>query len=226
MKYLKSISLHLVFICVLLPNGISQSSIERNKEFEIGIDFARINRDWIYYNSFLYPVNGNDYIVDLIPSVFVRFQHGNNALRIKIEYFQKDYAFTTHSYDFTMGIDGNLYDSKILFGYQRSLITTRSIKAYVFTDLGCSFYRYIGTQSSFNGWTLEGTSVPFNITGLGLFVQPGIGFKIKTINRLWINVESSLFLGKDITNDDEDQIIQDKKFIPRPLSLLGLSYSF
>ena len=226
MKYLKSISLHLVFICVLLPNGISQSSIERNKEFEIGIDFARINRDWIYYNSFLYPVNGNDYIVDLIPSVFVRFQHGNNALRIKIEYFQKDYAFTTHSYDFSMGIDGNLYDSKILFGYQRSLITTRSIKAYVFTDLGCSFYRYIGTQSSFNGWTLEGTSVPFNITGLGLFVQPGIGFKIKTINRLWINLESSLFLGKDIANDDEYQIIQDKKFIPRPLSLLGLSYSF
>ena len=53
MKYLKSISLHLVFICVLLPNGISQSSIERNKEFEIGIDFARINRDWIYYNSCL-----------------------------------------------------------------------------------------------------------------------------------------------------------------------------
>jgi len=63
MKYLKSISLHLVFICVLLPNGIAQSPIEKNEEFELGIDFARINRDWIYYNSFFYRKHSACYML-------------------------------------------------------------------------------------------------------------------------------------------------------------------
>ena len=51
MKYLMSISLHLVFICVLLPNGISQSSIEKNKEFEILSKCSDLSSYVTKYNS-------------------------------------------------------------------------------------------------------------------------------------------------------------------------------
>jgi hypothetical protein len=223
---MKKILLFTFFSLGLLSNIFSQNLQESNKKVEIGLDFMRFNEDWFYNNGYMFPVEGNGYMFDYIPSIYVRFIKAKNALRLKFEYFQKDYSYNSDTYDFTWGEDGNYKNARLLCGYQRFLINKPIVNLFAFSDLGLSYYNYNGFETTFNGWTMEGTKVPFNIDGIGISIQSGLGFKFKIIKGISIDLESSLLLEKSFDISDQKLLLQDIKFIPRPLCLLGISYTF
>jgi hypothetical protein len=64
----------------------------------------------------------------------------------------------------------------------------------------------------------------FKINGVTLFLQAGLGLKFKISKRFDFNLESALWIGKGFDRDDIYDINPDYRFIPRPISLLGLSY--
>jgi hypothetical protein len=66
----------------------------------------------------------------------------------------------------------------------------------------------------------------FNIKGVTLFIQRGLGVIYKLSERLDLNLESALWFGEGFDKDDNHDINPGLRFIPRPISLLGLSYKF
>lgn len=222
---MKKIILFLIYILGILPNISSQNSQEPGKKIEICLNFMKFNKDWFYHNGLYFPMDSKKYIFDFIPSIYIRFIRGNNAFRMKFEYFQKYYSYESDTYDLTFGEDGNFKDARLLFGYQRFLVKSEIIKLYAFFDLGPSVYNYKGSEGTYNGWTMEKTKVPFNLNGFGFVIQSGLGIKFKIFKRIYADLESSLFLGKRFNISEYHLLLQDN-IIPRPLCLLGISYTF
>lgn len=223
---MKNIFLLIFFVSGFLSDVYSQDYLGSNKKIEIGLGFMRFNEDWFYNNGYSFNVEGEKYILDFTPSVFIRFINNRNALRLKFEFFQNDYSYDSDTYDYTWGEDGKYKNARLLCGYQRFLIDKTIVKFFAFSDLGLSYYNYKGSFGRFNGWTMEGTEAPFNIDGIGISIQSGLGFKFKLIRGISIDLESSLLLEKSIDTSDEKLLLQDIKYIPRPLCLLGVSYTF
>ncbi|MDX9811788.1 MAG: hypothetical protein RBU28_05340 [Bacteroidales bacterium] len=223
---MKKIFLFVFFLSGFLSDIYSQDTLESNKKIEIGLDFMKFNEDWFYNNGYLFNVEGEKYIFDFTPSVFIRFINNRNALRLKFEFFQNDYSYDSDSYDFTWWEDGNYKNARLLCGYQRFLIDKTIVKFFAFSDLGLSYYNYKGFEGTYNGWTMEGIRKPFDINGIGISIQSGLGFKFKLIRGISIDLESSILLERNIDTSDEKLLLQDIKFIPRPLCLLGVSYTF
>lgn len=223
---MKKLLLLVFFALGLLSNIYSQDLQESNKKIEVGIDLLRFNQDWFYNNGFSFHVEGEKYIFDFNPMVFIRFISAKNALRLKFEFYKNNYEWNSNTDDLAWGEDGNYKNAMLLCGYQRFLIDKKVVELYAFSDLGLSYYNYKGSEGMFNGWTMEGWERPFKIDGIGISIQSGIGFKFKIIRELSLDLESSILLEKRTEISDEKLLLQDINFIPRPLCLLGFSYTF
>jgi hypothetical protein len=191
-------------------------------KLEIGIDFVRFNRNWIYYSDLLQPTDGNLYAFDLIPSIFFKYPVKKLSFRFKYEFFKNPYSFETSSIDVYQQIDGNLLEHRISTGVEKYL-KDKNLKFYYLIDCGVSFTTFNGIYS-YNNIDYTMLSDPFNIHGVTFFLQPGLGLKYKISKRLYISLESAVWFGKGFEKDDNHNINPDNRFIPRPISLFGLSY--
>lgn len=223
----KSFMLLIFLLAGFLPSIMAQNDSKINQGIEIGLDFLKFNKDWVYYNDTYFPKDDKYYSFDFIPSIFLRVPLGKNSLRFKYEYFNDDYSFTTHSFDFYYeNIEGRLLNNKVLFGLERNFIDSR-FKAYGALDIGLSLFRYKGIFSYYNGYDLlVSPSVPFKVNGFGISIQPTIGMKYRISSNINIMIESSLSFEKGFEKNDLYNMFQKNKFIPRPISLFGLSYTF
>lgn len=222
MKPLRFVFLFMLLIAGSLPGLNAQDEQKKDPKLIIGIDFVRYNRDWIYYSDVLQPIDGTTYGFDLIPSLYVKLPFGNQALRFKYEFFKKPYSFVTNSVDLYQEIEGNLVEHRLSLGYEINLYD-KSFSIYYLTDCGVSFTNFAGQYSTNNIDNSIFTDA-FNIDGVTLFIQAGLGFKFKLSNRLDLNLESALWVGKGFDRYDIYDVNPDLRFIPRPISLLGLSY--
>ena len=66
----------------------------------------------------------------------------------------------------------------------------------------------------------------FDIKQFTIFLQPGLGAALKLSDKLALNLESSVFLGKGFEKPNKEYILPNLRFTPRPISLFGLSYKF
>ena len=194
-------------------------------KIEVGLDFARFTRNWIYYNSIYYPILTPDYLLETTPSIFFKFPMNKYSLRLKYEFFKGDYYFKSKTLDFSSSIDAKYNHNRLLFGAEKVYLNKR-LKASVIFDIGTSFTHYHGIYAL----SSQGVPAPidpnFNFRALGISLQPGLGFKFEIIKNLYINLESAVAIEKSIEPEDIHHINPDKKIIPRPLSLFGLSYTF
>jgi hypothetical protein len=207
------------------PDLAAQSKTIANPKFEFGIDFVRFNRNWIYYSEQLQPTDGNLYSFDLIPSIFMKLPLKKQSLRFKYEFFKKPYSFETSSPDSYQRIDGDLIEHRFSVGIERYL-SSKTFRLFYLIDAGITFTDFKGLYSYNDIIDYTLLSDPFNITGITIFVQPGIGLKYKISEKLDINLESALWFGKGYDKDDNHDINPNLRFIPRPVSLFGLSYKF
>jgi hypothetical protein len=227
------ISKTVIFLSFLLSGSLfniaAQNKSDTISKFEIGIDFVRYNRNWIYqmkqYNSFLYPINSKDYIFDFIPSIFAKYSLGTCNLRFKYEYFKSNYSFTDHIADGGQYVFGNYKNNRILLGLEKHLIDSK-FKVYYSLDFGISIFNFSGINAHSSGFGgSSGINYPFNINGLGLSMQPGLGIKYQIFKNLYINLESSIYFEKGLKRNDTFNLYSKNKFIPRPISLFGFSYA-
>jgi hypothetical protein len=222
-------ALRFIAVIFLLLSGFHQSVFAQSKsdtipKFEAGIDFIRFNRNWIYYSSQLEPTDGNLYNLDLIPSIFLKLLIKKMALRFKYEFFKQPYSFETSSTDTYQEIDGNLIENRISIGVERYL-NHKKFKLFYIIDCGISFSDFKGLYSYNDAFNTPSTD-PFNVNGITLFIQPGLGVKYKLSDNFDLNFESAIWLGKGYDSDDNHNINPDLRIIPRPISLFGLSYKF
>lgn len=219
----------LIFLSLLLSvsfnNLTAQNQYGMSKKIELGIDFASFNKNWIYYNNLLHPVNTGDYNFDLIPSLFARFHFEAFSLRLKYEHFKTNYQFRTNTADSFEEVDGTFFNNRYLVGIQKFLIDRR-IKFYGIFDFGLSQTNFKGSYSSSPGGIGVVYSEPFNINGIGIIIQPGFGIRIGLFRNLFINLESSVYFEKGFDKNDPHFINPQNKIIPRPISLLGFSTCF
>jgi hypothetical protein len=224
MKALRFIAISFLLLSGFYQFLFAQSNSDTIPKFEAGIDFIRFNRNWIYYSNQLEPTDGNLYNFDLIPSLFLKLPIKKMALRFKYEFFKKPYSFETSSIDTYQEIDGNLIENRISFGLERYLNHKKFRLSYII-DFGVSFSDFKGLYS-YNDVINNPATDPFNINGITLFVQPGLGVKYRLSDKFDLNLESALWLGKGYDSDDNHNINPDLRIIPRPISLFGLSYKF
>jgi hypothetical protein len=215
----------LFLLSVTFQNLIAQNNTEQNSKFEIGMDFVKFNRNWIYYNDILHPVNNSNYNFDLMPSFFAKLHFDYFTLRLRYEHFKTHYLFRTSSIDLFMEVDGTFSNNRYLAGVEKYLINRR-IKSYLFIDLGLSGINFNGSYSVSH--LVPGITDPesFNIRGIGLSVQPGLGIKYRLFSNLYINLESSVYLEKGFDKNDTHDINPENKLIPRPINLFGFSTYF
>lgn len=202
----------------------AQNSSDTIPKIEVGVDFIRFNRNWIYYSDLLQPTDGNLYDFDVIPSIFIKLPLKNKALRFKYEYFKKLYSFETSSIDTYQEVDGNLIENRISFGIENYL-NDNKFKFFYIIDIGVSFTNFRGLYSNSDPGNTVLTD-PFNIRGITIFIQPGLGLKLKLSKKLDLNFESAFWIGKGFDNNDYYNINPNLRIIPRPISLFGLSYKF
>jgi hypothetical protein len=215
----------LILLSCTLQNLIGQNNTEQNPKFELGMDFVKFNRNWIYYNDILHPVNNSNYNFDLMPSFFARLHFDYFTLRLRYEHFKTHYLFRTNSIDLFMEVDGTFSNNRYLAGVEKYLINRR-IKSYLFIDFGLSGINFNGYYSASH--LVPGITDPelFNIRGIGLSVQPGLGIKYRLFSNLYINLESTVYLEKGFDKNDTHHINPENKLIPRPISLFGFSTYF
>lgn len=228
MKATKSFILLTFLLTGFLPSIMAQNDSKINQGIEIGLDFIKFNKDWIYYNDKYFPKDDKYYSFDFIPSIFVRAPLGKNSVRFKYEYFNDDYSFTTLTIDgFFANIEGKFLNNKVLFGLERNFIDSR-FKAYGALDIGLSLFRFKGIHSYYSNIYefVAPTSSPFKVNGFVISIQPTIGMKYRISSNISIMIESSLSFEKGFEKNDIYNVYQENKFIPRPISLFGLSYTF
>jgi hypothetical protein len=205
-------------------NLIAQGDSVRSTKLIVGIDFIRFNRNWIYYSADLQPTDGSNYAFDLIPSIFLKLPVKKHSFRFKYEFFKKPYTFETNSIDTYRQIDGDLIEHRISVGFEKYL-NQNKLRVFYFIDCGVTFSNFKGLYS-YNNIDYTMFSDLFNIKGVTLFIQPGFGVIYKLSERLDLNLESALWFGEGYDKDDNHDINPGLRFIPRPISLLGLSYKF
>jgi hypothetical protein len=224
MKIVKPLIIFLFLISSQLSSLIAQEKTNNNSAFEVGIDLARFNRNWVYQPT-LHPVNGHDYAFDFIPSLFVKLQKEKFSLRLKYEYLAQNYSSRSITFDASEVLEGRLKENRLLFGLERNLINKR-FSVYYLSDLGISLSNFNGKYAHTDITNLPPAPEYFNIDQFTLFIQPGIGLNYKLSDRLAIKIESSVFIGKGFGNPDKDYILLNSRFTPRPVSAFGLSYRF
>lgn len=224
MKTLKPVIFLILFLAALPVDLLSQDETKSKSAFEIGIDFARFNRNWVY-PKLQYPTDGQDYAFDFIPSIFAKIYHDKFSVRLKYEYLSALYSSRRYSLDSYRNLEGRLNEHRILFGLERNLIN-KTISIYYLSDFGVSYSRFGGKYIQSNEVDFGVTTEYFNIDQYTIFIQPGIGLKCKLTNRLAIKIESAVFIGKGFENPDKDYILPNSRFTPRPISAFGLSYRF
>jgi len=213
-----------LLLLVTFHNLAAQNKSEMTFKYEIGMDFARYNRNWIYYNL-LHPVNTNNYNFDLTPSFFAKVHLYYFSLRLRYEHFKTHYLFRTNPSDLNKEVDGTFSNNRYLVGIEKYIFDSR-IKSYVFIDLGLSGTNFNGSYSESHGDPKVTSSESFNIKGIGLSVQPGLGIKYRLFSNLYIDLESSVYLEKGSDKNDTHNINPQNKLIPRPISLFGFSTNF
>jgi hypothetical protein len=213
----------------LLPgtfqNLTAQNNSRETSKFELGIDFVKFNRNWIYYNDLLYPVNNSKYNFDLTPSFFARVHLEYFSLRLRYEHLKTPYLFRSNPSDLNKEVDGIFSNNRYLVGIEKNIFDSR-IKSYVFIDLGLSGTNFNGSYSESYGDPIVTISESFNIKGIGLSVQPGLGIKYRLFSNLYIDLESSVYFEKGADKNDTHNINPQNKLIPRPISLFGFSTNF
>jgi hypothetical protein len=203
-------------------NSFAQDESAKKSKFTLGIDFIRFNRNWIYYSDLLQPTDGSNYAFDLIPSLFLKLPIKKVSLRFKYEFFKKPYLFEANSIDTYRQVDGNLIEHRISIGLEKNLNDNKFTLFYII-DCGVSFSDFKGLYS-YNNIDYTMFSDAFNIKGVTLFLQPGFGVKYKISDRIDLNLESAIWLGEGFDKEDTHDINPGLRFIPRPISLFGLSY--
>jgi hypothetical protein len=147
-----------------------------------------------------------------------------STLRFKTEYFQSHYLFNTHGSDLFQEVDGEFKEGRLSFGVEKYIINKR-IKIYQLIDCVFSFSNFKGLYT-YMGYTGSTGTEPFNINAFGIALQPGFGLKYRLFGNINLSLESSVFFGKGFDKNDIHQINPENRLILRPVSLLGLSYSF
>jgi len=215
----------LVFLISTLPiNLVAQDQNKSKSTLELGIDFARFNRNWVYIPN-LDPNNGHEYEFDFIPSIFVKLPKDRFSMRLKYEYLATNYSSHSITIDAYQALEGRLKEHRLLFGFERNLIN-KKISIYYLSDIGISLSNFNGKYAQSNITISPPTPEYFTINQYSVFIQPGVGFKYKLSNRLAIKIESAVFIGKGFEKPNKDYILPNSKFTPRPISAFGLSYKF
>jgi hypothetical protein len=218
----------LVFLPLLIP-GFSSKILAQNKPlansgFEIGIDLARYNRDWVYYYN-RHPTDGTSHSFDFIPSIFFKLPKEKYSIRLKYEYFKKNYSSRTNTIDFYESFEGGFTENRIFVGIQKFLIN-KKLQIYYLSDLGLSLANYEGKYAypslDYTSSILE----YFDFTQFSISLQPGLGMKFYLSNNLALNLESSIFIAKGFQKSENDHFLQNLRLTPRPISLFGISYKF
>jgi hypothetical protein len=224
MKTVKSFIILLFLISTLANNLVAQDHNKSKSALELGIDFARFNRNWVYMPT-LHPNNGHEYAFDFIPSIFVKLPKDRFSLRLKYEYLATNYSSHSMSFDASQALEGRLKEHRLLFGFERNLIN-KKISIYYLSDIGLSLSNFNGKYVQSNITNSPPTPEYFKIDQFTLFLQPGVGFKYKLSNRLAIKIESAVFIGKGFEKPNKGYILPNSRFTPRPISAFGLSYKF
>jgi hypothetical protein len=225
MTFLKFSIIFLFLFFGIFQTLTAQNQCEMTSKFELGIDFASFNKNWIYYNKRLLPVNINDYNLDFNPSFFARIHFEEFCLRFKYEHFKKNYLFRTNTTDAFEEVDGIFSNNKYFIGVEKYLINRRIMLSAIF-DFGLSQTNFNGTYSDKQGGIGAIMTESFSIDGIGIFIQPGFGVKYRLFKNLFIDLESSIYLEKGTDKNDTHLINPQHKLIPRPISLLGFSTCF
>ena len=224
MKTIKPVIILILLILAIPVDLLSQDQTKSGSAFELGIDFARFNRNWIY-SEFQDPTNGHDYAFDFIPSVFAKLNRDKFSVRLKYEYLSAIYSSSTNMLDIYKSQEGRLKEHRILFGFERNLLD-KAISIYYLSDIGVSYSNFEGKYSQNRLPNYLPMLEYFNIDQYTIFIQPGVGLKYKLSKSLSIKIESALFIGKGFENPDKDYILPNSRFTPRPISAFGLSYRF
>lgn len=224
---LKRSSLYLFFILLTFSSDCiySQVNLDNLRKFDIGIDFLHYNKNWISYNDILIPKNGRFFDLSLIPSPYFIFNNKKYSYRLKYEYANQNYWFIPDGFDYFDEINGVYKNGRILMGIQKNLINKRII-FYPFLDFGISKFTFSGIHISSNPITWIRTELPFYIKGGGFSLQTGFGSRYTIYKNLFINMETAYFIEKTIQSGQPIFLIQNPKFIPRPLNLVGIGYAF
>ena len=227
---MKNTSFIILFLFSFIFTATYETSAQidsmNKRKLEIGLDFVGYNNFTNPFNFFYQPDNVPEFRFDYIPAFFVRSPFGKNSIRFKYEYAQFSGLYSTNSFDFWSHIDGKLSHNCLLFGFERNFINSR-LKFYGSIDLGLSHSVFKGLYSSFNGWSLEHIiNEPQKIKAYGISINPGIGFKYDLSNKVSLTIESSLTAEKIKTKNDPHYVYDPSLFIIRPISLVGVSYSF
>jgi len=224
MKTINPLIILVFFISALPINLLAQDQNKSKSAFELGIDFARFNRNWVYIPN-QHPNNGHEYAFDFIPSIFVKLPKDRFSIRLKYEYLAKNYSSHSNSFDASEALEGRLKEHRLLFGFERNLIN-KKISIYYLSDIGISLSNFNGKYAQSSITNSSPTPEYFKINQYTVFLQPGVGFNYKLSNRLIIKIESAVFIGKGFENPNKDYILPNSRFTPRPISAFGLSYKF
>jgi hypothetical protein len=92
---IKLCSLILALLLIRLSDLYGQSQIDNYSKYNLGIDFLRFNRNWIYFPERLNSMDGKNYHPYFTPSVFFKINEGNHSLRFKYEYLRCKYWLVT-----------------------------------------------------------------------------------------------------------------------------------
>jgi hypothetical protein len=222
MKTSRHFSLLIIFLTINLACIFSQD----NSKFEIGLDLLNYNRNWVYYNgTLLNQTYGKQFVLEAIPAVYAKIPKDKYSLRFKIEYFQSTYLFNSVGGVMFRQVDGLFKEGRILSGIEKNIIN-KKIKVYYMIDFAISISNFKGLYTSGGDISPSYDIEHFNINSFGAALQPGLGMTFKITDYLILNLESSLFIGKGIDINDNHFINPESRLIPRPISLLGLSYVF
>jgi hypothetical protein len=224
MKTVKLLIILVLLILTLPKNLVAQDQNKSKSTLELGIDFARFNRNWVYING-LHPNNGQEYGFDFIPSIFVKIPKDRFSMRLKYEYSANNYSSHSNYYDGYQALEGRLKEHRLFFGFERNLFN-KKISAYYLSDIGLSFSNFNGKYIQSNILNIPPIPDYFNIDQFTLFIQPGVGIKYRLSNRLAIKIESAVFIGKGFEKPKKEYILPNIRFTPRPISAFGLSYRF
>ena len=220
MKTTNLVFLFVFFVLEFTPDLKAQSELEKKRGVEIGIDFLKFNRNWIYSHDH-HTINGHYYAFDFIPSVYLKLLKDKFSIRFNYEFFHRNYVSRTNFIDGYEAIEGGFKENRIFAGIERNIVNKR-VMIYFLNDIGLSLANYEGKYSSPSTTILE----YFDINILTISLQPGIGAKLKLSKRISLNLESSMFIGMAFNKSDPHKLIPNPRFIPRPISLLGICYKF
>jgi hypothetical protein len=190
--------------------------------FEIGLDALNFNKNWQDYGNLFKPLDGQHYVLEAIPAIYAKSHMNKYSIRYKIEYFQSDYLFQSYN---RSTIDGLFKEVRILSGIEKYLIKKR-FKVYYLIDFALSFSNYKGLYTHFGSIAPSYGVENFNINSIGFGLQPGFGITYKINNHLNISLESSILYDNGFETKDIYSINQERRLIPRPISIFGLSYVF